>query len=330
MPTQTGTATSASDLLDKFRLFATANGWTQNQWTAEGTGSRLHLAHAGAGLWLNLRSAVNENLTNLNAGSSINTSGVALNMSDGYDAAQAWNRQPGAPGGTDYPSTRGAARVHNVAGAIPSYRFYAEASPGPWLAAAIEFAAGKWQHWGAGKIVPYGVLGGSGAFFWGSWAGGSNNENLTTANANILNYNDPPLLPFRANYYNYGCNAFVRAGLDTYPWLGNGQPGQSGYYGYPRRRVAADVVLGMGKLLFDRTPNVFNGSPVLLPINLYGERDGGLYSPLGRLPGMRLINLTNTAAPQILSVGGVDWDLLPLYQQGGFTLQYGLAVRRTP
>ena len=66
MPHTTGTATDYIDLLDRLRLYAVANGWTQLSWTAgtvSGGGSLLQLEGPGAGVgrrvYLNFRTTAN-------------------------------------------------------------------------------------------------------------------------------------------------------------------------------------------------------------------------------------------------------------------------------
>ena len=47
MAFQTGTATDHDDLLNIIRVFAVAQGWTQNGWSVVGSGHRLHLEKSG-------------------------------------------------------------------------------------------------------------------------------------------------------------------------------------------------------------------------------------------------------------------------------------------
>ena len=43
MAYESGSASNATDLLDKLRVFLVAQGWTQNKWEAISGGYRLHL-----------------------------------------------------------------------------------------------------------------------------------------------------------------------------------------------------------------------------------------------------------------------------------------------
>ena len=56
MTFQSGLTTSPNDLLDKIRVFATANGWTQNLYGADAGYYRLHLQHTASGQYANLHS----------------------------------------------------------------------------------------------------------------------------------------------------------------------------------------------------------------------------------------------------------------------------------
>jgi len=85
MAYQTGTSANPDQLLDALRVFAVANGWTQLRWAPDGTGQTLSLAKGG--LYVHLRSAVNERLS-----TRYNTiTGIWLIGSTGFDA--------GKPGG---------------------------------------------------------------------------------------------------------------------------------------------------------------------------------------------------------------------------------------
>ena len=73
MPFQTGTATSFVNLLDTLRLFATANGWTENSWVSPALSLQKGTIYA-----------------NLNATSTE----LQMKGSLGYSGAAAWNAQP--------------------------------------------------------------------------------------------------------------------------------------------------------------------------------------------------------------------------------------------
>ena len=92
MAYETGTATGATDLLDKLRLFAIAQGWTVNRWVSWTSGYELCLQKGSA--YFNLRSCQNGSLL-VNGSTQSSKYGITLNGSDGYAGGSAWDRQPG-------------------------------------------------------------------------------------------------------------------------------------------------------------------------------------------------------------------------------------------
>tara|TARA_R110002074_G_C12509722_1_gene663283 strand:+ start:765 stop:1631 length:867 start_codon:yes stop_codon:yes gene_type:complete len=96
MAYQTGTYSGPVDLLTLLRTFVLANGWTQNGWTADGTGNRLHIQKGS--MYYNLRSGAGED--DVFAGTSNATTtpyAIYLNGSTGYAGGSPWDRQPGSP-----------------------------------------------------------------------------------------------------------------------------------------------------------------------------------------------------------------------------------------
>ena len=81
MAYQTGTATDCNDLLDKFRLFAIAQGWIANRWVIAGSGRELCLQKGSA--YFNFRSVQYENPTFNGYAAGAGMYGIILNGSDG-------------------------------------------------------------------------------------------------------------------------------------------------------------------------------------------------------------------------------------------------------
>ena len=88
MAYETGTATSPQDLLDKFRIFAAAQGWTVNRWTAEDSGQALCISKNGN--YFNFNSTTSQTVR-INGGNTSCT-GIRMNGSDSYDSGLAWDQ----------------------------------------------------------------------------------------------------------------------------------------------------------------------------------------------------------------------------------------------
>jgi len=128
-----GTATGPTDLLDKIRTALVAEGWSENDYSADGTGYRLHVQKVaqsgGPTMYFNLRSAVAETGTTLtednDGGSDGTVTGILINGSTGYDAGEDWHKQPGY-GTNPNDSDRSYAMVMSPmsVSAIPAYYIF--------------------------------------------------------------------------------------------------------------------------------------------------------------------------------------------------------------
>src|SRR5690554_6751440 len=94
MAYETGTSSNVNDLLDKFRLFAIAQGWTVNRWATVGSGRELCIQKGSA--YFNFRSWNNETML-VNGTSTAGKYGITMNGSDGYSAGNGVHVQPGYP-----------------------------------------------------------------------------------------------------------------------------------------------------------------------------------------------------------------------------------------
>lgn len=104
-----GISTDQDDLLDDFRSFALAEGWTINSFIndtstynrSSTSGKRLHISKNG--MFFNFRSSDGANI--FDAGTLESTSrwddwrvyGIGVNGSTGYNAGNSWENQPGSP-----------------------------------------------------------------------------------------------------------------------------------------------------------------------------------------------------------------------------------------
>lgn len=331
MTYQTGTSSSAVDLLDKFRVFAIAQGWAVNRWVAAGSGYELCISKGSA--YFNFRAWDNENML-LNGLTQSGTYGITMNGSDGYDALLAWDRQPGYPmrgsgGASDQYQTLMPCHV-NV-GPFPAYYFFSPDAKT--LYCELEQTTGTFVRFGCGSLDLFNLAApGGGRFVYATSSGhvtsstGSTSEWLGT---HMDATNDAPaeMVPFRgADFQNYnngrGCASAVRVTFATYDnWAVS-------------CRDPATTALPMAgcqgggvhdKVLRDSGASPLNGVGLLLPNIVSYNAGNEFFVPIGTVPGLRYMDMTMYQPGDEFSIGLDTWKVFPWYQKGGLSLQRGIA-----
>lgn len=328
MAYETGTSSSVVDLLDKFRLFAIAQGWTANRWATVGSGRELCIQKGAA--YFNFRAWNNETML-VNGSSSGSKYGITLNGSDGYSGAAAWDRQPGYP---VRGSTSGGDQAHVLfplvitTGPFPAYHFFAPDSKT--LFAEVEISTGIFLRFGCGSLDLFNPAApGGGRFCYSTGGGHVTNSTATSAwlgsDADSSSY-AMELVPFRgadyaSNNSSYSFGSMVRAAFGSFDnWAGSG------------RTVSATglqmACQGGGvhdKVLRDYSPNPLNGIGLLLP-NIVSLNIGDEYlSPIGVVPGMRFMDMTNYLPGDEFTIGSDTWKVFPWYAKGGIGYNRGIA-----
>ena len=316
MAYETGTPTGIVDLLDKFRMFAIAQGWTINRWVTAGSGRELCIAKAGA--FFNFRAYVSEAVV-VNGESTTDKTGLSLNGSDGYDAGLAWDRQPGYPlrnESTD--GNQGHAYMPLVisTGPFPSYHFFAPDDKT--LYCELEFQIGSFLRFGCGSLdLLNPAAPGGGRFFYATggdprvtnstspftWLG-SSGDNATFA---------LELVPFRAADYSWAswssllAGSYVRAAFGSFDnWACFGHSTASAQGGGCH-----------DKMLRACGASPLNGTALLLP-NIVSLNIANQYlSPIGVMPGLRYMDMTNFLPGDEFTFGPDTWKVFPWYMKGG-------------
>jgi hypothetical protein len=327
MAYETGTANSAPDLLDKFRVFAAAQGWTINRNAAAGAGLELCIAKAGA--FFNFRAFANETAV-VNGSSQANKYGIAVNGSDGYSGGAAWDRQAGYPLRS---SSTGGDQGHcwmplvTSFGPFPTYHFFAPDAKT--LYCELEVSSGVFLRFGCGSLDLFNSAApGGGRFCYAT--GGGHVTNSTAAGTWLGSDQDNSswaleLVPFRAADYTTNGQALagsmVRAAFGSFDnWAGAG-------------RIAAGTWFGMAcqgggchdKVLRDFSPSPLNGIGLLLPNTVALNVGDEFLSPIGVVPGMRYMDMTNYLPGDEFTLGADTWKLFPWYQKGGLSYQRAIA-----
>lgn len=333
MAYQTGTSSNVNDLLDKFRLFAIAQGWAVNRWTAVGAGYELCINKGTS--FFNLRSYNNETAT-VNGGTASNKYGIVLNGSDGYAAGNAWDKQPGYP---VRMSSAGGDQWHTLfplvttTGPFPAYHFFAPDSKT--LYAEVEITTGVFQRWGFGALDIFNPsCPGGGRFVYSTTS--THVTNSVTVGGFLATDADNhryslEFVPFRAADYtgpnDCGVNtsrssaSAVRAAFGSFNnWAGSGRTvGTTGL---------AMACQGGGchdKVLRDFSPNPLNNVAVLLPSIVSLNVNNEFLMPIGTIPGIRYMDMTNYLPGEEFTLGTDTWKVFPWYTKGGIGYNRGIA-----
>lgn len=337
MAYQTGTATDCNDLLDKFRLFAIAQGWTANRWVTAGNGRELCLQKGSA--YFNFRSLQNENPTFNGYAAGEGMYGIILNGSDGYASGSAWDRQPGYP--VRNAGTLGAADqghiwcpVHDLStGPFPAYHFFSVDS-GQALYCEWEVSTGTFQRFGVGSLDLFNPAAGGGGRFCYATGGAIP---LTGTNLRWREYDIDnaswmmECVPFRraslsAHTGSYGpgrttAGSMVRAAFSSFDnWACSGRDASQQPYAW--------VCQGGGnhdRLLRDLSPAPLNGVAVLVPNVVSLNTNNEFLAPIGQMPGLRFMGMSNYLPGDEFTIGSDTWKVFPWYAKGGLSFQRGIA-----
>lgn len=318
MAYETGTSTGTVDLLDKFRLFAVAQGWSVNRWVTAGSGRELCIAKAGA--FFNFRAYVSETVI-ANGTSATGRTGLSLNGSDGYDAGLAWDRQPG------FPMT-GTTQLHAYmplvinTGPFPSYHFFAPDDKT--LYCELEFQIGSFLRFGCGSLDLLNPAAPGGGRFFYATGGNPGVTNSISPSAWLSASGDDAtsaleLVPFRLADYGPGgawgrlYGSYVRAAFGSFDnWACSGRNVESVYTG-----MAAQGGGCHDKMLRACGASPLNGAALLLP-NIVSLNIANRYlSPIGVMPGLRYMDMTNFLPGDEFTFGPDTWKVFPWYSKGG-------------
>lgn len=315
MAFQTGTATSFINLLDTLRLFATANGWTENLWAVDGANQRLHLQKGSI-------------YTNFHGEAST----LKLRGSLGYNGASAWNAQPTM-------STGEQALLDNLHGAYAwpvTYWLFAHGSPDS-IEMVVRYQPTRVQWLNFGAITKYinsAAPWTGGEFFAASYGGGgeiayavsngrlSLNSQLTGGFSTALFQYSNGYGGFSASHYPRGSELHIEA--DSFIWGVNLDSSNN----TTALKLAA---WNHAWPLQVRTPSAFNGLSALIPIKIYALRPDAHYSPVGRIEHSRYCAMNNHNLADIIDIGGQKWMVFPWLEKAGITdggsVQFGWAIK---
>lgn len=256
-----GNAPNLISLIDAIRVFAVANGWTNNYYADDGAGKRLHISKNGC--FMNFRAAVNETFSAVSdLETASNAYGLWANISTGFTGAgTAWYKQAEAINRTVSAAPRYQyAGINSINGAVNYYLFaFSDA-----VYVVVENPAGVFHWLGFGTISKIGDWTG-GAFFFAK-------HTFSESNAAAKSF------PFFGNSYagQGSSRGFLRVeAVDASTgWARTDASGATGNY---RAERLADSVQKM-RTLWHVAPNMNSSKPILLPVKILMTRAGATFS----------------------------------------------------
>lgn len=329
MAYETGTSTNITDLLDKFRLFAIANGWSVNRWITAGNGKELCIQKGAA--YFNFRSYFNESVIANGVSASLKH-GLSINGSDGYNSGSAWDRQPGYPlRGATTNGDQGHCYLPLVinTGPFPTYYFFAPNANTIYV--ELEVSTGVFLRFGCGSLDLFNAAAPGGGRFCYATTGDPTVTSGTATNdwlgvdADTGAYTCE-MIPFRgadisASYYMRMFGSMLRCAYASFDnWAGSGRSIYSGWL-----RMACQGGGIHDKTLREYSPNPMNGTGLILPNIVSLNISDASLMPVGVMPGFRNLDMSNYLPGDEFSLGSDTWKVFPMYQKGGIGYNRGVA-----
>lgn len=274
---ETGTYGSISDLWTAFRVFAAAAGWTVHAAASDG------YVFEKNGVFV--------------AGNVDGSGGFRFRGCLGFNGALDAFAQPGNSGTS-----------HNCnvpAGAGVAYHFYAVQEEGKdLLAAIVEFSAGIYRHWIISNLIKY-----------GNYTGGTYTDSVNWSTA-TTQQNQPDSFAHRSIADTVGSSS-----PHGQVWVDHDNKNNNWQF----INVASTFTqtFGIGST---RSSSInarqrtigwprFNERLVGQPVELFVNRASSLRSPIGRVPCMRSVNMTNYTPGELVVIGSDTWQLFPIVQR---------------
>lgn len=326
MSYQTGTATGVIDLLDKLRIFAVAEGWTANRNVSTDSGSGQEVCLSKGTSYINMKASENIYVL-INGLNQNNKYSLSINGSDSYDSGSDWDRQPGYSQRTSGGSTdQYVVHIPFVTNftSFPAYHFFSH-NTGDSIHLEVEITTGVFLRLGFGKLDLYdATTSGDGRYFYatgGQHVTDSTNPNtwLGSESGSDRSLEEAPFSASAWGKVNKRCGSAVRCAFDAFDnWAGCAYQSSVSY-------LSEAVVALQDRIIFMASPNPLNGVGVLTPINVSVVRNGFNYHPLGVVPGIRYIDMTNYLPGDEFTLGSDTYKVFPWYNKGGRSYELGIA-----
>jgi hypothetical protein len=303
MAYETASASGVADLLDKLRVFATANGWTQNYF-----GART----SGAGTALQLTKGTQYVTFIADTGAGLSTDPGPFFGAYSHNVYSAGN-------GTENQA-QGSTKLYSnaMSGPFVAYHFMTGAERGcDYLYVVIETSSGVYKHTGVGKLVSLGALN-TGMFAYACrWSYSTSSDTINTPNSTQHG------VPWDSRCTSVGQSTQVRADSDgVVPrWYDANSGGSFGNRMGGGVRDAGPASAGSVRGTLQTAglcaASSITGRTVLLPPWMYGERTSNLGSPLGYPPHLRWVRLDYLSPGDVLTIGSDQWKVFPVIRKDG-------------
>ena len=291
------------------RLFATANGWTENSWVSPALSLQKGTIYA-----------------NLNATST----DLRMRGSLGYSGAAAWNAQPSTHAPTPWMRDGWYGSVTWPA----TYWLFSHASPDD-IVVVLRYQPTRFLYMTFGQLLKYGTYTGGEYYAASGDASGIFGSTIAIPSQGIGVQipNGPEFAGlFWRRRENHTASSTVpdviHAEIDSFTW--GGPVGTSGDGPTSRIQFLASASDHTYPLQ-NRLVSAFNGLATLQPIEVFARRPDAHYSPLGRVEHLRYANVINHNPADIIDIGGQKWMLFPWTEKGGpgdsAGQHYGYAVK---
>ena len=293
MAYETGVSTSLNDLQDKIRIFALAQGFTQNEFTVvDSTTKRLYLqknTSNGGGLtfYFGIEAFVNAAATSTE---------LRIRGAIGHTPGAALGLQPGAP-------SQSAIMDFVGNGPFVAYHLFSNAA-GDYVHCVLEYSAGFFSHLVFGQLDKYGV-----------YAGGHYCDAVNVG-TNVFDRSHYKASTSRTLFDNTGVSSAskgqVSANLELNVWrMFEGSTGGTttfDAYGNGRSGLTS-------RLMDGSQPNTLNLATPFIPIYVFtdiGGTNSGNRTPLGVVKDLRLVWLQSFSVGQEVTLGPDTWKVFPI------------------
>lgn len=333
MAFETATATSIGDVFTRLRVFAVANGWTADEFSAD----RLFLSRVGTddtiagAYWWDSGAPDSVGIYHHLA-----YGGPAVNpgQSAHVDSGNGFTQASGTPSDAQFASSR------NVNLNELSMRYYFIANGDNLYVSVERFPTGvnQWTHFGLGSLEKSDDwTGGAFAYGWKFTSTGTGQSAILPENSQVLDgvLSGAGMEFFAATLHVEGLEEQPVNGKFGVVWGSNAAPGSDrqatpevreqivgGFRGGPVAKAFAQYASDSEKGLLPLTPiHIFHRSTT----------SNHLYH-LGTMKDVRAVNIKNfSGAGDTITFGGDDWLLLPSYRKNNSgSRNQGLAYRLVP
>lgn len=301
MAYQTGTATSQEDFLSKLFTFATANGWTQDQFSS---GSKEAAMHRNS-IYVSFR-------WDATVGG-----GISIHQALGYVGGESPGDHTNDSGngkktGTPINTERRVDRIGN--GPFTNHWFFSDSV---YLYAVLEYAPGLYRHVAFGELEKYGTWTGGEFAFGHTWWDNDVGRDDPRSTAHSLPFDAASTLTQNEQGTIHAESLPDEGGSSKWAVCGGFNLTLVGTDGDSNDRVnvfggARSGPLTVSLSWIPANPN--NGYVPLIPIPVFYHRETSPdkeWRLLGYAPGLRVINIRNIQPQEEFTVGSDTWKCFP-------------------